>query len=288
MVSVLFLLLLFSYFFFFSGFFKIKNIVIENNVNLKKGDLIRSTEESISIKLIGVIPSDNFFIADENSIRSFLVDRYPMLEKVEIKKSSYNSLTIDVKEKGSRIIWCRPENCFYLDGNSVALANAKEELKLKDKPIKIFEQKEIEEEIGDEQPDKAANAPEKATISTTDPSAENKPDEAKREPETAVETPINIGDRVADAKFVQFLDDLDRLIAKKTSLQIKYYKTKGVETREIIAYTDKNTRLYFDSSASPDLQTDYLTSFLNESVDKDKISALKYIYLKSDNKIFYK
>lgn len=211
-----------------------------------------------------------------------------MIEKIEIKKNSYNTLTVSVTEKGSRIIWCKLEACFYLDGNSVAVANAREELKLKDRPIKIFEQAVIDEEAGDEPSDISGEAAKQEGNSSNDASVKNEPGGTEEESAASAETPINIGDRVADPKFVQFLDDLDRLIAKKTSLHIKYYRTKGIETREIIAYTDKNTRLYFDSSASADLQTGYLASFLNESIDKSKIDTLRYIYLKSDNKIFYK
>jgi len=285
-----FLIIAFSYFVFFSGFFEIKNIHIENNVNINQEDLKNSFNEILFKKVFGLISLNNFLLIDENNIRAFLLNKYPTIESLEIERKPYNTIIIKVTEKESRIIWCRLENCYYLDKNSVAFANAKTELKLKERPLKIYEQTSIEEEIEDSATETQAKNADKIDIpySSTNPSAKNETDESIGEQQIAPEIPTKINDRIADADYINFLINIDKQIASKTNLSIKYYKTKGVKTREIIAYTDKNTRLYFDSSEDPSSQVDYLAAFLNNIVSKDKISNLRYVYLKSDNKIFYR
>jgi len=212
-----------------------------------------------------------------------------MIETLTIEKRSYNEMTVSVKEKESRVIWCRLDDCFYLDNDSIAFANEKEEIKLKNKPLKIYEQSAIEEEAEDKKTENnSEDLKRDNAISAPGSSQENESSVSGQISDPIIEKPININDKVADADFIRFLNEIDLQIANKTNLHIKYYKTKGVRTREVIAYTDKNIRLYFDSSADPASQTNYLASFLSEGIAKDKITDLKYIYLKSDNKIFYK
>ena len=288
-ISALLISVLVCYILFFSGVFDIKNIYIENNVNLKKDDLIKSVEENLAGRFAGIIPFDNYFISNEKDIRSFLLEKYPMIETLTIEKRSYNEMTVSVKEKESRVIWCRLDDCFYLDNDSIAFANEKEEIKLKNKPLKIYEQSAIEEEAEDKKTENnSEDLKRDNAISAPGSSQENESSVSGQISDPIIEKPININDKVADADFIRFLNEIDLQIANKTNLHIKYYKTKGVRTREVIAYTDKNIRLYFDSSADPASQTNYLASFLSEGIAKDKITDLKYIYLKSDNKIFYK
>jgi len=100
--------------------------------------------------------------------------------------------------------------------------------------------------------------------------------------------PIKINDKVSDSDFINFAVALDRKIRNNTALNINYYKTKGTKGRELIAYTDKNTRIYFNAADDADLQVNYLKDFLSKGVDRKKIDTLEYIYLKSGNRIFYK
>ena len=100
--------------------------------------------------------------------------------------------------------------------------------------------------------------------------------------------PIKINDKVSDSDFINFAVALDSKIKNITALNINYYKTKGTKCRELIAYTDKNTRIYFNATDNADLQVNYLQDFLSKGMDKEKIDTLKYIYLKSGNRIFYK
>ena len=112
--------------------------------------------------------------------------------------------------------------------------------------------------------------------------------EKEEEKIAAVFEPIKINDGVSDSDFINFAVRIDKEIKNKTALNINYYKTKGTGSRELIAYTDKNTRIYFNTTDDADLQVNYLKDFLSKGIDRKKIDALEYIYLKSGNKIFYK
>ena len=100
--------------------------------------------------------------------------------------------------------------------------------------------------------------------------------------------PIKINDQVSDSDFINFAVSVDAKIKNSTALNINYYKTKGTRYRELIAYTDKNTRIYFNTTDSADSQVNHLKDFLSKGIDRKKIDTLKYIYLKSGNRIFYK
>jgi len=112
-------------------------------------------------------------------------------------------------------------------------------------------------------------------------------DEEKKEKEISFE-PIKINDQVSDGDFINFTISIDAKIKNSTTLNINYYKTKGTKCRELIAYTDKNTRIYFNTTDDADLQVNNLKDFLLKGIDRKKIDSLEYIYLKSGNKIFYK
>lgn len=113
-------------------------------------------------------------------------------------------------------------------------------------------------------------------------------EEKEAEETSVIFEPIKINEAVSDSDFINFAINADREIKNNTTLNIKYYKTKGTKTRELIAYTDKNTRIYFNTNDEASAQADYLKNFLLKGVDEKKIDSLKYIYLKSGNKIFYK
>jgi len=99
---------------------------------------------------------------------------------------------------------------------------------------------------------------------------------------------ITVNNQVSDQSFIEFVLDINSRLSGDNRLKIKYYKTKGTNTRELIAFTDKNTKLYFDATKSAEEQMDNLNRFLDESIAKDKIDGLKYIYLKTEDRVFYK
>lgn len=265
------------YIVFFSGYLEFRDISIDNNTSLEENTLRNSINSKLSSKIFGIIPSNNILLFDNDGMVSYLKENNPTIESVTITRKSYNTISFLFNEKKSLLIWCRLNDCFYLDDDAVAFENTRNRLIMEIAPIKIYEQSAIEEEAEDNTAMNNEKNPDVPLLTEQEINIEPK-----------ILPPININDKVSDNEFVDFLIELNRLLSKSNYVKIKYYKTKGPNTREIIAYTDKNIRLYFDSSISPLSQVNYLNAFLEQGVENVKIDKIRYIYLKSDNKIFFK
>ncbi|MFZ2970124.1 MAG: FtsQ-type POTRA domain-containing protein [Minisyncoccia bacterium] len=287
-ISILlsFFVLLFSYFFLFSDILLISEIRVEGNRNISQDDIKNIANIELSKKLMGIIPENNYIFNQDDKIKSALFNKFSEIKSIDIKKGNNKTLLINITEKESNIIWCRSDDCYYIDGNATAFSNANEQLLTDEKPLKIIEQLTIEEELAD---DISVSELKNNDIMAASEIEANDSDKAVvNEKENIALAPIRIGDKLSDEDFIDFAIKLSREIASKTSLNIKFFKTKGTKTREIIAFTDKNVRLYFNTTGSPASQVSYLSEFLTNGVEKGRENELRYIYLESENKIYYR
>ena len=380
-ITVAGFIFLIIYFILFSQFFLIKEIKIEGNKNILSSDIKEVINKNISQPVLKFIPGNNFFLNKDEDVETLLLNEFSEIKSVKLNKKFPDLLEIKITEKNPLIIWCRLDNCYYIDDNGIAFLSAEKKLLAENnkKFIKVIEQLEIKEELEDKsemsetennnvesekkndityelnaeqfekvrlfftrekQVDWEATYPAFFAIAGEDfglpvlPELSHRHkshslsfakkiiDDLKRievrnnekmfyiridfnfehnnilvnvieEKEEGIEEkiilqPIKINDNVSDSDFVNFIVSVNRKIKNTTTLNINYYKTKGTKCRELIAYTDKNTRIYFNAIDNADLQVNYLQDFLSKGMDKKKIDALKYIYLKSGNRIFYK
>lgn len=319
------------YFVFFSGFFAIEKIDIKGNQAVSAENIEEAVRDENSASVLGIFSGNNYFLNNKEKTKKVLLERFPEIETIIIKKRFPDALEMEITEKNPLILWCRMENCYYLDSEGIAFMAENSENKIyKDRRfIKIIEEIKIKEEKDD-----ISQADEKVKSEVLDNSAENKEDEKDGEDEDKkyfqdrdgqypikedgsgkkyyeklgnegemkkiyiaeeekieeekILGPITAGEKAADGDFVAFALELDKTIKNQTDLKIIYYKTKGAKTREIIAYTDKNIRIYFSATDEAKLQVKYLKDFLSKGIEENKTNALEYIYLKSGNKVFYK
>lgn len=275
---------------FFSRLFLIENVAINGNNNIQPDDIKNVISNEIFKPVFGFIPGNNFFFnlnRDEN-IKTVLLDKFPEIEMIKIEKKSSNNITINIVEKRPELIWCRINDCYYMDDNGVAitLVDKIQKINEKNRFIKIIEEpggiSDNVENIGIDN----------AILSNKIEKTENtqKPDYGQKsdaKPEKTLDR-IKSGDAISDKDFVGFAVETDKEIKKNTTLEIKYYKTSGTKTRELVAYTENNIKIFFDATSSAKLQTEYLRDFISKGVGEKNISKIKYIYLRADNKIFYK
>ena len=312
------------YFVFFSGFFDIEKIDIKGNQAIPRENIEEIIKEKSFASVLGIFSENNFFLNNEEKTKENLLEKFPEIETIKVKKKFPDALEVKITEKNPLILWCRMESCYYLDSEGTAFMSEDSENKIyKDRRfIKIIEEIKIkEEEIADQENKEAKSE-------VMDNNAENKENEdrkyfqdkdgqypvkedkdgkkyyeklgsegemkkiyiieEKEIEEEKILGPIMAGEKAADSDFVAFALELDKSIKSQTDLKVIYYKTKGVKTREIIAYTDKNTRIYFNVMDEVESQVKYLKDFLAKGIEENKTNALEYIYLKSGNKVFYK
>ena len=274
----------------------IKKINISGNKSISRESIEKTIENESSNQALIIFSKNNFFLNDKDKLREELLNEFPEIETIIIKKKFPNILEIEITEKNPLILWCRTESCYYLDLKGTAFMteeNGMETYKNK-KFIKIIEETKIKEEIEDELERKEKEKKRENELAllnniqdVTDLEISDDSEDEEKEKDIILE-PIEINDKIADEDFINFVFELDNNIKNNTDLKIKYYKTKGVKTREIIAYTNKNIRIYFNTIDDAKVQTTYLKDFISGGIGKNEINTLEYIYLKSGNKIFYK
>lgn len=99
----------FVYGFFFSGVFDIKHIEITGNRKIE-------TE-----KILQVVQSNahHFVLLNINKLGEVLLNEFPEIGQVTIKKKPLDSLKIIVTERRGVAIWCKEEQCFALDSQGI-------------------------------------------------------------------------------------------------------------------------------------------------------------------------
>ena len=303
------------YFLFFSQVFLIKEIKISGNRSISSENIENFARVGMSDAASGFISGNNFFFDKNEIVKSALTEEFSEIKSIEIKRIFPDALEIKIVEKEPTIIWCRFDDCYYIDNNGAVFARADNNPKLNaDKRIiKIIEEKIIkEEELAKEEVEEETREEELAIgelkkegetgneveigneVEVGNEKEIGSKDEVKNSPPDkgglggVVLSPIEINDKVSDGDFIDFALNIDREIKRNTQMKIKFYKTKGTNTRELIAYTDKNIRLYFNAMEDASLQVRYLKDFLLKGIGKDEVDNLEYIYLESGNRVFYK
>jgi hypothetical protein len=303
-VIILLLLPLLFYFFAFSNYFGINNIIISGNDTISKVNAEQIVRNELSAKIYKFIPGNNYFFINTDLLAKKLAESFPEIENVMITKKFPNVLYIRINEKRPALIWCR-NSCFFVNDQGVAYLPASEEdLNNQNKHfIKIIEQLSIPEENSDGSPDISDSQSQTNII--TPASAANQGQHSINPSAIQLDAPksettasisgaiavlpdIVINNKVSDESFIKFTLDVNDILSHNAKLKIIYYKTKGTKSRELIAFTDKNTRIYFDATQPAKTQTDNLDYFLEKGIDKEKIDSLKYIYLKNNDRVFYK
>jgi hypothetical protein len=283
-ITILLLLLSMGIFYImaFSNFFKIKNIEISGAKKIDQETVRNFLAEEIKKENKYYIPGENYFILDQKKIDQRILEEFPQVKSIKTHKGFPSSLAVQIEEKESALIWCR-EKCFFVNPQGFVFMEANEEELVKEKQsfIKIVEEEGTEDET-DKQSSVAEN--EKETKKTTvDGTVMGEQKEAMQ---SLVEVEIN--DRVSDDNFIKSAIDINEKMSYNSKLKVKFYKTGGTKTRELIAFTDKNTRIYFDTTKDLDTQIKNLNYFLNNELEQGQIDTLQYIYLKNQDRIFYK
>lgn len=292
----------------FSDYLAINNFGISGNQSINSDKVMGLVRSDLSKKIYNRIPENNFFITNTKHIENLLKSNFNEIESVEVKKTFPDKLSILIKEKNPALIWCR-QNCYFVNDQGIAFMPVSDTDAADPNKhyIKIIEQAVIPEETSEEKaavgenssaantvtPPNTSNASTSATIvaTGTQNNISTNPQDQQTLSANSVPVdlmPININDQVSDDSFIKFTIDINNRLSYNSKLKIVYYKTKGTKTRELIAFTDKNTRLYFDTTKSAEKQANNLDYFLGKGIDPSKIDSLQYIYMKNEDRIFYK
>lgn len=100
---------------------------------------------------------------------------------------------------------------------------------------------------------------------------------------------VNIGEKVLDESYIDFVVSLNEKILKETEITIvQEYRTGSRIAEEVKTKTEEGWEIYFSTSLPMKNSIQTLKTFLDKEIDKDKRSKLEYIDLRAENKVYYK
>lgn len=120
------------YLFFLADFFQVKEVNINGNQKIASEDINRIVNGEVNKKLLLFNTKSIFITRSQGIIKSILND-YPVVESVKVRKDLPSSIAIEIKERLPIAIFCKDQsgNCFYIDKSGM-----------------VFEQKNIADSNG--------------------------------------------------------------------------------------------------------------------------------------------
>lgn len=131
----------------FSPWVQIESINISGNEEVLTRNIEFIIEEQINKRIL-FIETESIFLISSKNINNNLLEAFPKIDNVKIKRKLFNTLNISIEERGPSAIFCRKEFCLFIDQKGIGykIANkeenfiivvdkTKEELLLKEEAI---------------------------------------------------------------------------------------------------------------------------------------------------------
>jgi len=129
---------------FFSELFQIREIIITSEERVSKEELKPFIEEKLETEIL-FFETKNIFAINLEEIRSAILNEFPQIAAVEIRRGIPDALNIVVIERVGIAKWCKEETCFLLDTEGVIF----EEIDPKTEITKITDGEELSLALGE-------------------------------------------------------------------------------------------------------------------------------------------
>jgi cell division septal protein FtsQ len=124
---VLFLIFgcLIFYFIFLSPVFKIKEIRIAGPKNIPYHEIRTLLDKKLQLSFLYFFQKNSFFLINSKKIESEILNKYPEIKEVNLKKKFPKTLILEVKKRQPVGVWCLAENeCFLIDKEGIIFQSA--------------------------------------------------------------------------------------------------------------------------------------------------------------------
>jgi cell division septal protein FtsQ len=113
---------------FWSQWLAIRNLEVSQGSFISSDAIKQTVNDYLSEKSFFVPRSHSIFLIDSQKIRTLLVERFPVLKNITVKKKYLHGLIIRADYREAIGIWCfkKQDSCFYFDHEGVAFDNATE------------------------------------------------------------------------------------------------------------------------------------------------------------------
>jgi len=102
----------------FCPFFQIKEILVAGNERINAADIQQLLWPKVTHTFLG-LTSRSVFLADPRSLRTLLIEQFPLIDTLQVKRQLPQFLTVDVGERKAIGLWCWQNDCFSLDEKGV-------------------------------------------------------------------------------------------------------------------------------------------------------------------------
>lgn len=110
-------------FFFLFAFFAFYFLFLSGNFLVK--EVIITGEEKISKEQIqSFFPPKNIFFFNLGEVENEILNKFPQIAKIEIKRQFPNALNVIITERKPLAVFCQEEHCFFLDKEGVVFEDA--------------------------------------------------------------------------------------------------------------------------------------------------------------------
>ncbi len=140
---LLILVIIFLYVILFWPKFQVSKIEVMGNEKIQGKDIKHVAFDAASRKIFN-ISSKSIFMVDVKSLEKSILDKFPDIQSVTIKKMYPNDITLQVTERTPFMVFCQnTTDCFFIDINGVAFEKVKEVPQGMAVIIKDFDGKEV-------------------------------------------------------------------------------------------------------------------------------------------------
>lgn len=110
-------------------FWRIKNIEVNNNEVITAENVKSNVFQLLTGHYLWVFPHDNILLYPKSKIEKSLLDSFPRLSSVKVSMKSFNSISVQLKERSPSALWCldsgsNGEDCYFIDATGLVFDKA--------------------------------------------------------------------------------------------------------------------------------------------------------------------
>lgn len=238
------------YFASFSRFFQVEGSEISGNEKVSSESLENILNKEIGKKIL-FFYSKSIFFANPDKIRERILEEFPQIAKVNLKRNFPNKISIQIEERLPAAIFCQrqqPENCFLIDkeGFIIDSVSGSENLKSAN-PVRnlISNGAKI---IGE--------------IKSSD-----------------------LGIKVIEKNYLDSILEIQRKLKEKQKIESKEFIPSE---KKLTVSTFEGWQIFFDPAENISDQIFNLDALLKEKIPPENRGNLEYIDLRFGSKVYFK
>lgn len=103
--------------------FWVEKIVIDGEENVAEAEIAFLAQKGVQNKAL-FLDTKSIWAINTGGIREDILSAFPRIASAEVKKSFFNALNIQIKERTAAALWCESEHCFLIDDHGVIFEEA--------------------------------------------------------------------------------------------------------------------------------------------------------------------